>query len=164
MKNAIGGIFSIQALLIFIVLACGLLLFSVNYAKSFRVKNEVRRIVEKYEGLTEEAQPEISVVFDKYGYTFDNINVYRNACTSSGYQVYQDDESIICYKCTKIRDNKTNKYKGTYFTIATFVNVNVPVLKTVFEMAAPYLRIEGETAQIYPSGNNSELWGCQFIE
>jgi len=55
-KEAMGGVFTMQAILVFLVLATGLLAFSVSYTKSFRVKNEIRRIIEQYEGLTESYQ------------------------------------------------------------------------------------------------------------
>lgn len=156
MKQAVGGIFSIEAIVIFIILACGLLLFSVSYSRSFKVKNELRRVVEQYEGLTPDASQKIDEVMDKYNYTFNNVSAYENACRKAGFEPYKSGESVFCVKC-KLLSDENGKYKGSYYTIATFVNIDIPLIDKIFEMAASYLRIEGETAMIYSSGNNSEI-------
>lgn len=157
MKEAMGGIFSIQTVLIFIVLVCGLLLFSVSYTRSFRVKNELRRVIEKYEGLTEDSEDEINRVMKKYNYSFNNYGRYEQICERAGYNAYVEDNGVFCYKCNLISESESDKYKGAYYTIATFVNVDIPLINKIFEYAASYLRIEGETALIYSSGNNSEI-------
>ena len=164
MKESIGGIFNIQTVLIFIVLATGLLLFSVNYAKAFRVKNEFRRIIEQYEGLTESTAEKFDAAAKKYGYSFSNPTIYENACERNGLRAYKSDNYVFCYKCD-LKDvdgtdvnNKT--YKGAYYTIYTFVDIDIPLINKIFPAVASFLKIEGETSLIYSSGNNSEI--CQM--
>lgn len=169
MKDAIGGIFSIQAIMIFIVLAMGLLLFSVNYTKAFKVKNDIRRVIEEYEGLTESASVKINNIADRYTYTFSNPNGYVNVCEDIGYKAYQsttskNNEVVFCVKCDLVNSEGTQegkkKYKGAVYTVATFVNIDIPLIRNLFPKAAGFLRIQGETALIYSSGTNTEL--CQY--
>ena len=51
MRDAIGGVFSLQIILVFVILINGYLAYSVNYTRAFRVKNEIINIVEESEGF-----------------------------------------------------------------------------------------------------------------
>lgn len=52
MRDAISGAMTLQIIVIFMIIINCYLAFSVNYTKAFRVKNEIRSIIEKNEGLT----------------------------------------------------------------------------------------------------------------
>lgn len=172
MKEAVGGIFTIQAVIIFLVLAIGLLLFSVNYTKAFKVKNDIRRVVEEYEGLTESASEKIDRVADKYSYHVSNYKSYIQICNSMpGYKAYHSttskgNEVVFCVKCdladTIGTSNGKLQYKGSYYTIATFVDIDIPIINKIFPKAAGFLKVKGQTALIYSSGTNTEL--CQYAK
>ena len=169
MKDAIGGIFSIQAIMVFIVLAMGLLLFSVNYTKAFKMKNDVRRVIEEFEGLTESASEKINNIADRYTYTVNRPSDYVDICKDIGYKAYRsttskNNEVVFCVKCDLVNVEGTQegkkKYKGAVYTVATFVNIDIPLIGNIFPSAAGFLRIKGDTALIYSSGTNTEL--CQY--
>lgn len=172
MKEAMGGIFSIQAIVIFLVLVCGLLAFSVSYTKAFKVKNDFRRVIEEFEGLTEAASVKIDKIADKYNYSVSNVNTYVDICKSiNGYEAYrsvtEDNNNVVfCVKCNLADIEGTSdgslQYKGAYYTIATFVNIDIPIINKMFPKAAAFLRVEGETALIYSSGTNTEL--CKYAK
>lgn len=172
MKNAVGGMFSIQAIVIFLVLATGLLAFSVNYTKAFKVKNEFRRIIEEFEGLTEGASVKIDDMADKYKYHVSNASTYVDLCNKmEGYKAYhsttKDNNNVVfCVKCdlANVEGNKQGnlKYKGAYYTVTTFVNIDIPLINKIFPQAAGFLRVKGQTSLIYSSGNNSEL--CRYFK
>ena len=162
MKEAFGGIFTMQALVVFLVLASGLLAFSVSYTKSFKVKNEIRRIVEQYEGLTEDAKLKIKDVAEKYNYNVSNPTFYVDACKDNGYHVgisetlSNGNSAVYCVKCELV-STESLKHKGSYYTIATFVNIDIPIINKIFPKAAAFLQVKGETSLIYSSGNDTEL-------
>lgn len=172
MKEAMGGIFTMQAIVVFLVLATGLLAFSVSYTKSFRVKNEIRRIIEQYEGLTESAATKINAVAEKYNYTFSTPGDYVNMCSQSlgeEWKAYRStlengETAVFCVKCTLSDAVGTsvgeNKYKGAYYNIATFINIDIPLINKFFPKNASFLRVEGETALIYSSGTDTEV--CRY--
>lgn len=172
MKEAVGGIFTIQAVVIFLVLAIGLLLFSVNYTKAFKVKNDIRRVVEEFEGLTDSASEKIDRVADKYNYTVSDPKSYVQICNSMpGYKAYRSTSKngnnvVFCIKCDLadvIGSNNGNlQYKGSYYTIATFVNIDIPIINKIFPKAAGFLKVKGQTSLIYSSGTNTEL--CQYAK
>lgn len=161
MKEAFGGIFTMQALVVFLVLASGLLAFSVSYTKSFRIKNEIRRVVEQYEGLTSDAKLKIKEVAEKYNYNVSDPSLYASICTKNGYTAQQvtlsdGNNAVYCVKCELVSTEKT-KYKGSYYTIVTFINIDIPIINRIFPKAAAFLQTKGETSLIYSSGTDTEL-------
>ena len=87
MRDAIGGALTLQMILVFMVIVNCYLAFSVNYSKAFRVKNEIRSIIEKNEGLTCDAMDQINDLLVRTRYTI-NPN-FENWCTRNGYTVAQ---------------------------------------------------------------------------
>ena len=68
MKEAIGGALTIQIILIFLILVNGYLAMTVNYTKAFRVKNGIISIIERNEGITEQAGKDIAIIMRNSGY------------------------------------------------------------------------------------------------
>lgn len=166
MKEALGGVLSFQAIFVFLVLMIGLLMFSVSYTKSFHMKNQLITIIEQYEGLTPSASDKIDDYANRLNYSFSSTSIYEDKCRRMGYEPYvqtldSGEKFVFCVKCELADVTGTNNsnltYKGAQYAVATFVNVNIPIINRIFPAAANFLVITGETDTIYSSGNNSEL-------
>lgn len=182
MKEAIGGVLSLNIILIFLVIISCYLAFSVNYTKAYRVKNEIRSIIEKNEGLTCDALEQINKLMKNAHYNFpDNFATW---CERNGYVVVSDvknNAGIItqggfCYKVQPVNKLGTTAeekdYKGAYYTVATFVNViDLPMfggggsnLNGIMDFLGNTFVVKGETALIYSSGKNYEgLPSCDAL-
>ena len=162
MRDAIGGVMSLQIIVIFLILVNCYLAFSVNYTKAFRVKNEIRSIIEKNEGLTCSAMEQINDLMFKASYSINEG--YTTWCQKNGYNVATTEAGSFCYKYQKVdvtgTSNQNNTYKGAYYTIATFVDMDVPLMNKILPFAGGAFIIKGETSLIYSSGNNSEVGSC----
>ena len=160
MKDAIGGSLSLQIILIFLVIVNSYLAFSVNYTKAFRVKNEIRSIIEKHEGLTCEAATEIDELLTKVNYQANEG--FRAWCMANdqaadGWKYYNSNMSGFCYKVTPIDKYGTtdpdSEFKGAYYTVATYVNViDLPMINKMLGFMRNLFIVKGETALIYSSG------------
>ena len=161
MKDAIGGLFSIQAIVIFVIIVNCFLAFSVNYTKAFRAKNEVRSIIEKNEGFTCQAKNQISEVLNNSRYRISDGN--RSWCERNGYYIGYDSSNttpLFCYKVEKVDlsggSDAETLYKGAYYTIVTFVNIDIPLFSKIFPGMSNIFSVKGETALIYSSGVDYE--------
>ena len=164
MKDAIGGTFAITAIIIALIIIMCLMAFAVNYSKAFRVKDEIRSIIEKNDGLTESAEEQINEMARKYQY-FLNEDIYRKACEKLGYDTYTGGSNssgsgvFFCIKCNYANNiekaEKDSMYKGAYYSIVTFVNIDVPLINNVIPFAADFLKVSGETALIYSKNNDN---------
>lgn len=160
MRDAIGGVLSLQIIVIFMLIVNGYLAFTVNYTKAFRVKNQIIQIIEQHEGFTEDAKEKIDEYMRKANYELSDG--YTNWCQRSGLQVYRSSTNgAFCYTHSKVDiagggANKKN-YQGAYYSIQTFVNIDIPVINKLLPFTAGLFRVGGETSLIFSSGNNSEI-------
>lgn len=164
MRDAIGGALTLEIIVVFMIIINCYLAFSVNYTKAFRVKNEIRSIVEKNEGLTCSAMEQINELMLKTKYTMNPK--FESWCRSNGYEVATTPAGSFCYQNHKLdvygSSSDTTLYSGAYYTIVTFVNVDIPLINNLLPYTANIFLISGETSQIYSSGNNSEISACGY--
>ena len=71
MRDAIGGAWTLQLILIFLIVITCVLAFSVNYAKSFRLKDAVLDYLEEGQGLTKDVANKIESKRSSVGYGID---------------------------------------------------------------------------------------------
>lgn len=162
MKDAVGGVLTIQIIVIFLVLINGYLAFNVNYTKAFRVKNEIISIIEKNEGFsgdltTASCNPgdrtnaicQIRDYLNNVGYNNEKLS---NAANCGSYTTMPGG---YCLKATHVGinndDELSSQYRGTYYSVITFVNIDIPILNMLFEGGAAF-QVRGETRLIYSSG------------
>lgn len=152
MRDAIGGLFSLQIILAFILLVNGYLAYSVNYTRAFRVKNGIVNILEQYEGHTEEAKERIAEYVDNMRYQIPAGML--NYCQLNGAE---DNSSCQCFAsqgyCIKMTavsgtDPESDEYRGVYYTVVTYVNIDIPVLNRFINLGN-FLQVRGETRAIY---------------
>lgn len=155
MKDAISGALTLQIILIFMIIINCYLAFSVNYTKAFRIKNEIRNIIEKNEGLTCSAVDQINDLMLKVNY---GVQSGERNCPE-GYETAALNNGLFCYKYQKVdvtgTSNQGSTYKGAYYTVLTFVDVDIPIFNKIFPEIAllnETFTSKGETALIYSSG------------
>lgn len=166
MRDAIGGAMTLQIIVVFMIIINCYLAFSVNYTKAFRVKNEIRSIIEKNEGLTCSAVTQINDLMLKTNYGVKHGD--RNC--PEGYTAADLDNGLFCYKYNKVditgTSNSNSIYKGAYYTVLTFVDIDIPIFNRIFPEIAVLnetFASKGETALIYSSGAVSGLpSGCSI--
>ena len=151
MRDAIGQVFALQVILIFVLLINGYMAYSVNYTRAFRVKNQIVNIIEQYEGPTDDAMAKIGSYVDGMTYRVPQtlINSFRNRYASNN-----GDGEVSCQDgwCYIAHDVKTTggdgEMNGTYYSVVTFVNIDIPVINNLIGLG-DFLSVSGETRTIY---------------
>ena len=69
MREAIGGTWIYQLVIIFMLIFVAFLALTMNYTKAFKIKNDLLSIVEKYEGFSKKSIPIINNYLSSSGYT-----------------------------------------------------------------------------------------------
>lgn len=166
MKDAVGGVFTLQAIIIALLIIMCLMAFAVNYSKAFRVKNEIRSIIEKSEGLTPSAEVQINEMIRNHQYFLSSI--YYDQCSKlgDGWKLYTSSDSSggsgvhFCIKCEFANNlgetNQNPEYRGAYYSIVTFVNIDVPIVNNLIPFTINFFKVSGETALIYSSNHNNQ--------
>ena len=132
MKAAFGGAFLIKLMLIFLTLYIAFMAVALNYARGFRVKNQIINIVEQNEGFTigGTADDKIKDLFSSIGYFSVGSCSTRNLSGSNNYCIY---ESEI-------------EGRGKTYSITTFVKINLPF--QILGVDGITIPIKGETKLI----------------
>jgi len=163
MKEAFGGIFTLQAIVVALLIIMCLMAFAVNYSKAFRIKNEIITIIERHEGLTGDAVTEINETLRGHQYFLSDL--YTTACREDGYDVYNSASSEggtgikFCIKqeyannLGEINNPDKRDYQGAYYSIVTYVNIDVPIVNNIIPFTANFFEISGETALIYSTNH-----------
>ena len=141
MRESIGGAWILGIVMTFIVLFASFLAISINYSKAFKVKNNVVDLIEKNEGMTENAVEEI------YGYLHTQGYILKGKC-SSGYTGFEKDgkvsgsnDSLYCVKKVEISDTALDK---AYYSVEVFFRLDLPIFGELFTF-----KVTGETMSIY---------------
>ena len=145
MRESIGTTWVLQLVILFILLFVGFLTLSLNYSKSYKVKNELLSVVEKYEGLTTDSVKIINNYLTENGYKTmgkcgnDGWYGTKNIDSSNGV-LERTTENDKYYYCVRKKYSKQDYY---YYEIKTFLSFNLPI---VGKFAV--FTIEGSTADV----------------
>lgn len=155
MRDSVGGVYALSIVFAFIIIVSGVLAFTVNYNKAFKMKNRIITIIEKYEndinGHSIDIKKEIRESAKEISYSASPA--FTRICASENYKI--DNESGYCYQEIKSRENKfagVDEYTTTYVNVKTFVSIDIPILNRLF----PHLNffsVTGSTKQITKLAN-----------
>lgn len=154
MRDAIGGVFTIQIILVFMVIINAYLAFSVNYTKAFRIKNNIVAIIEQQEGFTtngnSSAAGQIEKVMTDTGYNVNKGVIDRCGSKEDGYVPVYNNAGGYCLKFTKNQDGT-----GGYYSVKTYISIDIPILNRIFPIFSDVFSIKGETKTIYSNKLNN---------
>lgn len=165
MREAIGGAMTIQIIVIFMLLINAYLAFSVSYTRAFKMKNQVINIIENNEGYPNVDSASTCTAENPEGAICQIIS-YINEIGYNGADYPQKDDGCpepkkgeqygICIiphkKDIAGNSNANQSYSGIYYTVYTYININIPVINNLFKGIPNLFRIQGETNTIYSSG------------
>lgn len=147
MRDAFGGTFMIKLGLIFLVVYISIMAAAINYAKAFRVKNQIINIVEQqqFEGPTD--QKTITKIDDylaSVAYNFSGQNSLESKCKSlaGDDKEYTYTERGACI----ITNGTIGKFGNSsrYYKVVTFIDININ-----FFNVRVTIPVSGETKVIY---------------
>lgn len=162
MRQTIGTTWVYQLVIFFILIFVAFLVLSLTYSKSFKTKNEIISILEKYEGAT----PDSVLIVSNYLNTikYDDVGVCTKSDKLNDYWLGVKDitsntptieparlkeKYSLCIK--KIRpDSGTTAHdkNQVYYELKIFFKFNLPILGDL-----KTFEINGKTSPIYKSND-----------
>lgn len=140
MREAFGGVLNIFVIVVVLLLIVGILGFTVNYTKAFRMKNFVISGFENFEaaGNCEMNTACYKWIVEKAG-TIGFSPKNDLSCPTN----YVNVNGYYCYL-------ETNKSNGKYvYTIQTQVDIDLPIINKI--MGLSIFKIHGDTRVIKKS-------------
>lgn len=160
MREAIGGTWVMQLVIIFMLIFVAFLALSLNYSKAFQMKNEMLSIIEKYEGVNDKSITIINNYLSKNGYNVKNScprNSYgvKDLSNNSGSKVNNNNKDYY-YCIQKIKSPSEKHSKKAFYRVNISFYFNLPVIGDIFKFT-----IEGNTNDVVrPNDTN----GVEAIE
>lgn len=128
MKQGVGMTFTINIIVIFIVVTFAFLVATLNYYKAYKVNNAISDSIEKYEGYNDLAIKEIDRQLTNLGYVNGSTKCKNN--TEYGTLVENKSKFSYCVYEQAI-NNDTGKFK---YVIITYLNMNIPIINTTLNL------------------------------
>ncbi len=174
MKTGIASIWIVSLIIIFIFIFSAYIAITVDYSKSFALKNEVLNIIEKNKGMTDKVGGErkVSTVNPPKEMivgagTIQTINMYLAAhnydatgsCPDDGNKWYgmknleyfsagnweEARKGEPYYYCfSKFNTGRDSQYKTIYYKVRFFYKFEIPVISEFLAV-----KVEGMTDEIY---------------
>lgn len=135
MRESFGGAFMIKLVLIFIVIYVSFMAVAINYAKAFRVKNEVINIIEQIQYTGTDADNNmIDTYLSGFGYAYGGRDNLKKHCITENSGLFTENGVCII---------KKGDANYPYYRVITYIDIALPFLK--ISMTIP---ISGETKVI----------------
>lgn len=150
MKDSFGGAFMIKLMLVFIVIYITFMGVAINYAKVFRVKNNVINILEQYQfNISDDNERStMSRVIDDY-----LMNVPYNIGEASKRSVKSDcgglelgasnNEKMLTSRGVCIQKSSVSGSSNVYYKVTAYIAIDFPFFGLSFTFP-----ISGETKTI----------------
>lgn len=117
MRDAFGGAFFIKIMLIFFAIYISFIAIALNYAKAFRVKNNIINIIEERESYNIDVQN----LVDDY---VASMNYYVTSVGPNGSSTSSSEGCRGRGYC--VRSMYSDTLRGTYYKVTTFIEISFP--------------------------------------
>lgn len=141
MRDAFGGVFTMNFLLVFIFIYVAFTALSLNYAKAFKVKNAVIDFIEQNEiaslseNYLDDKLVKLDEIVNKMNYNITCDNIY----SKDGEQLEDMKVQSYCYKGIKITLIENEIIEGSNserikYKVSTGANWNLGVLNKILAL------------------------------
>lgn len=166
MREAIGGTWITQLVIIFMLIFVAFLALSLNYSKAFQVRNEILTMIEKREGVTTGSNINKSTIKLINNYLSNNGYNVKGNCEKNSYGVSNltasdatiekvtNNKKEYYYCISKLKSESTLHKGKVYYKVNIFFYFNLPVIGEIFKF-----NINGTTNDIVVPADKLQLMG-----
>lgn len=140
MKEAYGGIFNLAFIVIFLVIAIGVLGLTFSYTKAFKMKSAVVSVIEEYEGsmCSDNLKKKVQREAVNLGYSPTNL-----VCPDD----YTPVDGLFCYKLEEGSPHKIGNDQYVVYHVVTQFDIHFPIIEKM--MNIHFFQVRGDTEEIY---------------
>ncbi len=134
MQDAFGGSFLLKLMMIFFIIYVAFIGIALNFAKIYRIKNNVINLLEQYEYDMSGSNVILASKLGEYlrsvpyGYSDPTEANYVEYCTSKAGDSKVDETMYKDYGVCIIQKGETNKH---YYSVTVYYVINFPILDVI---------------------------------
>ena len=147
MRDAVGSSWVFALVMTFTLLFSGFLVLIMVYSKTYKFKNEIITIIEKYEGLTvsnndSNAASNWGSIYIINHYLYNNGYTAKGHCSEGDYAAEDLDDTLIkvssgdvskkYYYCVNYTKTPNDNY---IFSVKLFFNFNLPIFGNLHQFS-----------------------------
>lgn len=150
MREAIGGTWLFQIVIVFVLLFTGFMCLTINHSKAFNVKNTIVKAIEREEG-SNLANPTQDPAIKKIVAYLKEASYRTTGKCPSGYTGFNRDGAIdsnnssFCILKTAVRSGN-DLPDMSYYRVVVFYQLDLPIFNEVFNFT-----VKGDTKLINKS-------------
>lgn len=143
MREAFGGAFTIKLMLIFLAIYIAFIAVALNYAKAFRVKNQIINLIEQNEGIEDTEWTDQSGVIGEINNYLGQMSYYvdLNKVSNNNTNTLHCYENGYCIEEYSL--GSVDEINSVYYKVTTYVKIDLQVFRLNFTIP-----ITGETRKI----------------
>ena len=126
MRQSIGAAFSLNIIIVFIVIVFSSIAGILSYTKAFRVNSKIVNAIEKHEGWNDPARKEITEKIKILGYYVKDNNI--NCPVRDGIKGQSDAYQQYCVYQHEVKNNYIE------YGILTYMYFDIPVVGRLFKI------------------------------
>lgn|SRR5574344_1129813 len=159
MRETIGSTWVFQLVIVFILLFASYLALTINYSKSFKVKNEVITIIENNEGMTEDGIKLVGSYLTGSSYNTMGhcpigwVGAKSLEGTVNSLEAVGNSSTYYYYCINKITGYHTVYANRSYYKIRLFFKFDLPVIGQISTF-----NVDGQTNEIDHTYDNDILY------
>ena len=161
MRQTIGGTWTFMLMILFTLIFAAYIALTINYSRSFKVKNEVLSLIEKNEGFTDNGVKLINNYLSQSGYkTLGTCKLQTDVVVYGVKSIEPNTVSIERAEGGKEYYYCFSKYTGyhsyfrtrAYYKITLFFHFDIPVLGDLYTFD-----VDGQTSEIDATYDSKNL-------
>ena len=166
MRDAFGGVFTMNFMLVFIFIFVAFSAISLNYAKAFRLKNSIIDFVEENEIAK---LGDIDGKIDELNSILNKSNYYKpERCPNSNNGIIQSSEetknTAYCYNGIYIYEISRKNVEGTnkqiiQYGIITYADWNLGALNKILALGGKDENSEAYITGLWPINGEAQVVG-----
>lgn len=147
MKEAVGGSWITGIVVVFVILFASFMAISINWSKSYKVKDEILAVIERNHGMKKSTITEINGYLADVGYRNVGQCPKNDGCWY-GFNYNNNDSAVnsnpnYCVKKTIINASAIGHPTMAYYTVDVFFRLDIPIIGDIIK-----LDLSGETSTI----------------
>lgn len=139
MREGIGLTYTLNFIIIFIVITFAFLFGIMSYYKAFKVNSRISNAIENHEGYNSLSIDEINKVLNTIGYTKGSVNCPTRNYKKKDYNSISSNDYAMCVY--KYPVNSSGYFR---YGIVTYINIDIPIIGKTLK-----LPVYTETEKIY---------------